>query len=184
MRQSWRIGVGVDLRITARHVEAPHGAAALTAAEAIAWVRWARDDGPRGHAALLEMHEELTGTAPSPRVTVERAVQAVERGLREGKLRGWISQLTEGGGKGPDLPDIPRRLDPLPDQKTFVAIQLLTDEPEPKPVPFKRYRIELPDHTIREGQLDQNGRAQVVGIDPGTCKVSFPDFDATDWKAA
>ncbi|MEZ4301001.1 MAG: hypothetical protein R3B70_39060 [Polyangiaceae bacterium] len=69
-------------------------------------------------------------------------------------------------------------------EKTFVAIMLQTDEPTPKPVPFKRYKIELPDHTAREGMLDERGCARVDGIDPGTCKVSFPDFDGDDWQAA
>jgi hypothetical protein len=32
--------------------------------------------------------------------------------------------------------------------------------------------------------LDSEGRARVDGIDPGTCKVSFPDRDAKDWKKA
>ena len=35
-----------------------------------------------------------------------------------------------------------------------------------------------------EGALDGKGQARIEGIDPGTCKVLFPNRDAKDWKRA
>ena len=70
------------------------------------------------------------------------------------------------------------------EQKTWVAIELMDDSDPPKPVPFKKYRIELPDQSIREGMLDANGQARIEGFDPGTCKVSFPQFHGADWDQA
>jgi hypothetical protein len=184
MRTFWRIGVGVDLRVVARGTAAPPGGELLSPKEGAARVRWAKDDGPRGKAVLLEIVEALTGHTPSHHTTHDAALHTVARGLADGQLRAYVVKQNEGGGKAP-VPDKPKTIPPpKQDKKTFVAIQLLTDEAEPKPVPFKRYRIELPDASVREGQLDQNGAAQINDIDPGTCKVSFPDFDGADWKAA
>ena len=129
------------------------------------------------------MAEALSGGFASHRADLEGGLELVRRAFADGRLRAF-AQKHVGGGKGPESVEPPRREPPREDEKTFVAVQLLSDEPEPKPVPFKRYRITLPDETVREGQLDQFGRALITGIDPGTCKVSFPDFDAADWKAA
>ncbi len=66
------------------------------------------------------------------------------------------------------------------DEKTWVEIVLRTRDDD-QPIPFKRYRIELPDGSVRQGMLDSNGAARVSGIDPGTCKVTFPDLHETEW---
>ncbi len=47
------------------------------------------------------------------------------------------------------------------------------------PVPGERYRIKLPDGTLAEGTLDENGYARVDGFDPGQCEITFPDMDET-----
>jgi hypothetical protein len=132
---------------------------------------------------LLEIAEALAGGFADHRTDLDDAVLLVRQGFAEGRLKAFAGKHV-GGGKGPNQIDPPDIDPPKEDKKTFVAVQLLTDEPEPKPVPFKRYRITLPDSSVREGQLDQFGKARVNDIDPGTCKISFPDFDAADWKAA
>jgi len=50
-----------------------------------------------------------------------------------------------------------------------------------KPVPGEAYRIELPDGSIKEGNLDSQGQARVDGIDPGNCKITFPNIDKKSW---
>ena len=52
------------------------------------------------------------------------------------------------------------------------------------PVAFEPYQVELPDGSTVEGTLDGRGQARIEGIDPGNCKVSFPNRDAKDWKRA
>jgi hypothetical protein len=70
-----------------------------------------------------------------------------------------------------------------PDQLlTFIEIEL-TDE-EGLPVAQERYRIELPDGSVREGRLDAKGTALVDLIKPGMCSVTFPDIDGREWQAA
>jgi type VI secretion system secreted protein VgrG len=65
----------------------------------------------------------------------------------------------------------------------WIEIELIDEQG--KPVPGEHYRITLPDGTtLAEGRLDMKGRARVDGIDPGTCKVTFPDLDARTWRPA
>lgn len=155
----------------------------MPAAQAAVWVRWLFDSGPRDRELLLDIAEALSGGFASHRADASAALAIVRRGFEEGRLQAF-EQHHKGGGKGPEQDDLPNEPPPPEDPKTFIAVQLVSDEPEPKPVPFKRYRIVLPDESVREGRLDQFGRALITGIDAGNCKVSFPDFDAADWKAA
>jgi type VI secretion system secreted protein VgrG len=67
-----------------------------------------------------------------------------------------------------------------PDKTHWIAIELVDELG--KHVPYEDYRITLPDGTVIEDSLDRRGRAKVTGIDPGTCKVSFPNQDKDMWK--
>lgn len=107
----------------------------------------------------------------------------VRAALHEGVLRAYRIVPKLSGAGVAELPEPPPSEPPPPvEEKTWVSI-VLTDT-DKRPVPFRRYRIELPDESVREGMLDENGRARIQGIDPGTCKVSFPEFHAKDWSKA
>jgi len=67
------------------------------------------------------------------------------------------------------------------DKKSWIEIELV--DQDKKPVPGEPYRITLPDgQTLAEGTLDDKGQARVEGIDPGSCKVTFPQRDKRSWK--
>ena len=67
-------------------------------------------------------------------------------------------------------------------KKSFIEIELVDDNG--KPVPGEPYRILLPDGSVAEGSLNDKGFARVDGIDPGTCKVTFPRLDRRAWEEA
>jgi type VI secretion system secreted protein VgrG len=69
---------------------------------------------------------------------------------------------------------------PDPEKKSWVEIKLV--DKEGKGLAGERYRVELPDGSVVEGSLDDKGEARVEGIDPGQCKVTFPDRDGKAWK--
>lgn len=182
-RSTWRFGVGLELWLA--DFGAPPRGEVMPSGQAILWLRREADEGMRGRALLLDIAAMITGIAPTSRMTSAEALAVARRALFDGRLVAFrMRSEYEGGGKGPEQIDPPEKLPELEEKKTYVAIQLLSDEPEPRPVPFKRYKIVLPDSSTREGQLDQYGMAVVTDIDPGTCQVSFPDFDASEWKAA
>jgi hypothetical protein len=66
------------------------------------------------------------------------------------------------------------------EKKHWIEIELMDEEG--KPAAGERYRVTVPDGTIQEGTLDEKGFARVDGIDPGTCKVTFPELDKEAWE--
>lgn len=69
-----------------------------------------------------------------------------------------------------------------PNPKTFIEIELVDEDGNAVAGEF--YEITLPDGSVADGQLDDNGRARVDGIDPGSCQITFPDLDKDAWNSA
>jgi len=52
-----------------------------------------------------------------------------------------------------------------------------------KPIPGVRYSIKPAGGAEQSGLLDDQGRARVDELEPGTsCEVSFPELDAGAWE--
>ena len=66
------------------------------------------------------------------------------------------------------------------DKTSWIEIKLVDETGAP--VPGEKYRIELPDGSVREGVLGPEGTAWHGNLDPGTCKITFPDMDASEWR--
>jgi len=66
------------------------------------------------------------------------------------------------------------------EKKSWIEIEMIDEENEP--VPGEKYKITLPDDSVAEGTLDNKGFARVNGIDPGTCKITFPELDKDAWE--
>ena len=66
-------------------------------------------------------------------------------------------------------------------KKSWIEIDLV--DKKGKPVAGEPYRVTLADgETVAEGTLDEKGHARVEGIEPGTCKVTFPKLEKQAWK--
>jgi hypothetical protein len=65
--------------------------------------------------------------------------------------------------------------------KTWIEIRLV--DAENNPVPGERYRVRLPDSSLMEGVLDRKGAARFECIVAGQASISFPGFDAREWKS-
>jgi type VI secretion system secreted protein VgrG len=68
------------------------------------------------------------------------------------------------------------------EKKSWIAIRLVDEDDSP--VSGEPFKITLPDGSIAEGTLDSEGRARVDHIDPGSCKVTFPNLDMEFWEEA
>lgn len=65
-------------------------------------------------------------------------------------------------------------------EKDWIEIELVGEDD--KPVAGEKYRVTLPDGSVDEGTLDQNGWVRVAGFDKGSCKITFPDLDKGAWE--
>jgi hypothetical protein len=68
------------------------------------------------------------------------------------------------------------------DKKHWIEIALMDEHGNP--VAGESYSIRLTTGKVITGNLDSKGIARVDGIDPGTCKVTFPDLDRKTWNRA
>jgi type VI secretion system secreted protein VgrG len=62
---------------------------------------------------------------------------------------------------------------------SWIEIQLL--DANDIPVPGEKYQITLPDGTVKTGTLGADGSARVAPCDPGSCQVTFPEYDGRSW---
>lgn len=140
---------------------------------------------------LLQIYEHLNGRAPSFQ-------QLSDQGFLEHNLKGRIIEafkqhelvavevprsfltqiVTETTQKEEQRPNKQSNVSKSK-QLTWVAISLV--DLKGKPVPHEKFKIELPDGTIREDQLDAQGRARIDDIEPGECEVCFTDIDGREW---
>jgi type VI secretion system secreted protein VgrG len=100
-----------------------------------------------------------------------------------------IADNADPGDKSPTYKNQPPKStapthSPAPQQtgkKSWIEIELVDDAG--MPVPGEQYRITLPDgSTLAEGTLNEKGCARIDGIDPGSCKVTFPKLHKDAWK--
>jgi hypothetical protein len=68
------------------------------------------------------------------------------------------------------------------EEKTWIEIELV--DPSGYPASNERYKLTLPDGSIKWGRLDRDGRARVEKLQPGSCQVTFPDRDEESWEIA
>lgn len=67
------------------------------------------------------------------------------------------------------------------EEESWISIELR--DANGKPVKDEKYEITPPgEQSARTGTTDARGKARVDGIKSGTCKVTFPDIHAAEWK--
>jgi hypothetical protein len=101
---------------------------------------------------------EAVSEAPPP-VEVETAFQMTQQILQ-----------TMGGSRPQEKPKV---------KKAWIEIILVDNEG--KPMPGVRYRITPPGGAPVEGRLNEHGQAGLYQIEPGSCKITFPDLDKEAW---
>jgi hypothetical protein len=160
----------------------PAGASSVARGLAAWLVEGWLPDEPRFHPLASDIAGFLAGPLGARESSFGAQRARIRRALESGELRAYKMEmqfvLAAGGRKEePKGERVAAR-----EEKTWFGIELVDDDDPPKPVPFKRYRVELPDGATREGMLDENGRARITGLDPGNCTVTFPDFHGEDWR--
>lgn len=186
MLNKWQLRAGSDtLVIIPRKDLYPSEAATCDPARLAANIdRWLADSLAK--QTVLQVYEYLQGPSvinlrQSDNDLQQRSVgRRVEEAFRRREIVALLvtrmnmtqGQETEQERRTAQLAaQIPRE---LRRPKTWIEIELI--DRQGRPVPKEHYRIELPDGSFEEGLLDSSGRARIDGIDPGVCKVIFPDL--------
>lgn len=63
-----------------------------------------------------------------------------------------------------------------------VAAPAAAPKGEDYPLAGEKYRVVLPDGSVREGTLEVDGVVRFEGIPRGPCQVSFPELDQDAWE--
>lgn len=149
----------------------------LDRAGAIAFVRWLA--ARRGEASALRAL--LSEGVSVARLDDEQVLALLAHRIATRAIRVWRFQ-----GMAIGAVDGEARVDPaefsaeVAVDETWIGIELVEDDG--RPVPFDPYVIECADGTTKRGKLDAEGYAEVKGIAEGTCRVSFPERDRTDFR--
>jgi hypothetical protein len=151
---------------------------------------------PFARRGLADLYQALKGVSPGDLSSPEKAqlvLRTIQQAASSGELvsvrvRGEAGKSDKVSGGGPpksskssrsSRSSPPRPASNAP-EKTWVDVQLV--DPDGTPVPGAKYKLKITDGSIREGTLDDQGRVRVSGIDPGSCTVWFPDYDAKEWR--
>lgn len=92
-------------------------------------------------------------------------------------LNAWRDE-TGGSGGAPTEPGAVDPVDPsgpAEEQDTWIEVRMKNTDGVP--MKGERYRLKLPDGTVREGTLNDAGAVRIEGINPGLCALTFPDLD-------
>ena len=73
-------------------------------------------------------------------------------------------------------------LGPEAEPTSWIEVLLVDDDGQP--IVNEPYVIEDPAGRIWQGTTNLSGMTRIEGIDPGSCKISFPSIPAQDWKRA
>lgn len=98
------------------------------------------------------------------------------RGMRKGQTR------EAAGGDGDEAPA--QAAAPPPEEKATTWVELVLVDERGEPVGGEEYWVRTASGKAITGKLDGKGRARVKGVDPGTCEITFPNLNATDWAKA
>jgi hypothetical protein len=163
-------------------VEIPKPLAFATNEEALNWLKGLWSQHPE---LISSFRDYLARYSWYPGVQRLTDYQTIERlaGLLHSRKVVVLARETRSGVVKPsprsDTPAFPVS-GALAKSKTWIAIELKDNDGNP--VAGEAYKIELPDGRIIEGNLDRKGTAEVRGIDPGECKVTFTRRAGSTWN--
>lgn len=86
------------------------------------------------------------------------------------------------GAPGDEAPTSAAQPAEAPPETTWVEIALVDEQGAP--VAGEEYWVRTASGTAITGRLNAEGKARVRGVEPGTCEVTFPNLNATDWQPA
>ncbi|MCB9897645.1 MAG: type VI secretion system tip protein VgrG [Planctomycetes bacterium] len=136
--------------------------------------------GPGGSAGSAQL-----GSATLPDVPDEalEADESNEVGQAQGQANPAArSTISHSGVEGTDMAASAADDVVEDEKKSFLSFELR--DAADNPVAHEPYKVTLPDGTFVEGRTDADGKVRLEGLDPGSCDISFPLIDKSEWQKA
>ena len=118
---------------------------------------------------------------PRPRVRYRVEVPGAEPRVGLTDAEGALHEpLLPAGAYALTFPDLDAACfePPAPAPGATAALRFVARDDLGRPLAGARFRAELLDGSVREGRLDDRGRAVLVDVPAGAHRVTFPDLDA------
>jgi hypothetical protein len=161
-RRVWPEELASDLRASVLAGSGVNYYALVGLCEELGW----RVPRPPQHADLLQMANDLVEAFDRERlVALERITPHVEMLAPPETERTPVSE---------PVPPTTREEPPV---TTWIELWLVDEDG--MPVPNRRFSLVLPDERVLEGAFDEYGHVYIRGIDPGMCRLTFPDLDVS-----
>lgn len=119
---------------------------------------------PTGAVAECPLKKKAPAPAPAMPAAAKTAYQLTQD----------MAQAMAGGPAPAPATEKPK------EKKAWIEIILV--DMDGNPVPNVRYQITSPSGEVQEGRLNEHGQAGYYKIEPGDCKVTFPDLDKDAWE--
>jgi len=190
VRDTWRVTDGredIFLATSLRRAAGVSGAGRLDPALASILAPGWFHEGFAVRATLLEIVEQLDAhlAASAASASTSWLVARVAAALRDGRLEAYlVPREIHSGGAGKATEEAAPPVSARAPKAATTWIEILLVGEDDKPIPRERYRIELPDGSVREGTLNEKGLARLEGIEAGDCEVTFPSLDKAAWARA
>jgi hypothetical protein len=155
----------------------------LVAVEASSPVRWQTDYVVVASVEATELVKKMAASlakTASDRTLWAEVCEAVSRPAEKARIA-LLKWKPAAAAPPPVAAPLPKR-EPAPVSKqTWIEIEIVFDDG----TPFTGNCVVEPPGGVRtEGAPDEQGLIVIEKIDPGACKVSFPDLDAAAWDVA
>lgn len=191
MRKTWRVnGISETYQIAKKSdVQAKEKVEAGPHLAFLHIDRWLAD--PFTRQTLIDMYESTAGLSGGARLQGLDMHRYIKPRLLEAFRRGDLVFL-----RVPHTSVIPVRREksaehaveeepaPAPEpkkKKSWIQIELVDQDGDA--VPNAAYELELADGSKKSGKLDADGKGFISGVEPGTCRISFLEFDASEWDS-
>lgn len=135
---------------------------------------------PSGGLALKpKSGKKIKSVDPAAPSKAEDALEDKEGEIAESKAR---ERAIEAGDSGSEK--VKKYVPPEDEETELTWIEVELQDRNGDPVPGARFLITTPDEQKIRGTLDKDGLARVENVTPGTCKITFPEYDQDAWETA
>jgi len=185
----WSVRAHGDAILLSQTADSLGDRGVLPGLEAAWWIESLPQTAPALDTTLREdlarIVSSIDGDPRARRMSLDELRSRIADALKSGRLFGARSSRPMRVQRETPLEVLgPESVEEVVTKKTFVALELVDQDGEP--VVGRRFRVVTGNDIVHEGTTNAEGKARVRDVDPGTCRIVFPEIypEDFDWKPA